>query len=332
MIGEMIRTHRILVVIMMCAAAVVGIAAGVKLEENRQARENSLENFAGRVIEDASRTIPQIEPSFKSGEVVFTKKPPAKPVPVATPLPNDGITAEAYLVGDVLSGKVYASKNPDKVLQFASMSKLVTAIVSTRIYTPTTTTAITEEHLKVSPDSSNLKAGEVFTVKELLYPLLITSSNVAGEALASIEDREEFLELMSEYVWELGMPQASLSDPTGLSESNSGTASAFFGLAQYLYRERKDLLAITRLARYTIATSTATSTPHGSHTLKNTHPFSDDPRYLGGKTGYTPTALDTMLTVLNIKDRPVAFVVLRSRDRAKDTTVLINRFTQTSSL
>jgi D-alanyl-D-alanine carboxypeptidase len=53
------------------------------------------------------------------------------------------------------------------------------------------------------------------------------------------------------------------------------------------------------------------------------HPFVKDPNFLGGKTGHTPEAKDTMLTILMIKGQPIAIIVLSSDDRKADTDYLL---------
>lgn len=319
----MLWERRKLVAVIVFAATLVGIAAGIKLaEQEALMRQNEARNAELATQTDVREPIVPDE-TFKPKDDYFDGK---KPATTPAKAPSDGITAEAYIVGDLKTGKIYLEKNADKVLAFASMSKLLTTLVAQRLYAPTTTIEITELETQVPADASNLQAGEKFTLKELLYPLLLNSSNVAGEAIASSTDRDEFLDLMSGYAWETGMPYSVLADPTGLSSNNSGTARGFFGLAQYLYREKQSILAITRIA----STSVATTTDHGAHVFTSIHPFVNDPRFLGGKTGHTPAALDTMLTILKIKDAPVGFVVLRSQNRAKDTTLLVDKLTQTS--
>lgn len=234
----------------------------------------------------------------------------------------DPVLAESYIVGDILTGKIYMEKNSTQVYPFASMSKLITALVAEDNYRGDKLIAITQENTRVSPDASALRAGETFTLNELMYPLLLNSSNVAGEAIASSSDRMKFLELMSSYSWEIGMPKAFFVDPTGLSERNAGTAKGFFAMARYLYSQKPEILAITKLERLSVGTTTN----HGAHDFVNIHPFVRDARFLGGKTGRTPAALDTMLTILNIWGRPVAIVVMRSPgNRAKDTAYLAQK-------
>lgn len=320
----MIKERRSIIAVVLLAVTMIGVGSGIKLaqlEESRRAAQ------ALRYEVDLTAPLKAAQEFFAENEIKIEKPAakPAKPAAVKPP-PSDGISAESYLAGDIQTGKIVLEKNADKILPFASMSKLITALIATNIYDETATITITPEEINVPADASGLRAGESFTVKELLYPLLMNSSNVAGEALASSTNRVYFLKLMSDYSWEVGMPESNLADPTGLSVTNSGTARGFFGLARYLYRVRPDILAVTRTASSTVATTTG----HGFHIFSNIHPFVYDPRFLGGKTGYTPEALDTMLTILKIDDKPIAFIVLRSQNRARDTRLLIEKLTRTS--
>ncbi len=322
--------NRIIIAAIMFALTILGVGAGIRLA---QLDEKARIDAATEKKRLAESTISGYGyPILKPDEEFLAKQPPEKkPVPQpaakpAQPADPDGITAEAYLVGDILSGRIYFEKSPDKVVPFASMSKLITALVATDLYDSAAKITITAEETLVPPDASGLKAGESLTVKELLYPLLMNSSNVAGEALASSSNRMQFLKLMSDYSWELGMPESHLADPTGLSPSNSGTARGFFGMARYLHNKRPDILAITRIA----TTSIASTTEHSYHLFSSIHPFVDDPGFLGGKTGRTNEALETMLTILKVDEHPTAFIVLRSRNRARDTLILIQKLTGAS--
>jgi D-alanyl-D-alanine carboxypeptidase len=119
------------------------------------------------------------------------------------------------------------------------------------------------------------------------------------------------------------MPKTYFADSFGVSSNNVATAEDIFALAQYLYRYRPDILTLTRNSSSTMATTT----DHGSHIITSTHPFVNDSRFIGGKTGRTPAAGETMLTILRINERPIAFIVLGSGigNRASDTRSLINK-------
>jgi D-alanyl-D-alanine endopeptidase (penicillin-binding protein 7) len=307
-------SHRGLIITVLICIAAVGVAAGLKLGPVRSAMTSLAHQMNLSKDDDLS-----LDASFFEGGSGSASSQASRQSSTAIP-PVSLVSAEAYVVGDLQSGRIYASRNANSPLPIASMSKLMTALVAADTISATTTVEITAAEASVYPDLSDLKAGERFTAGELMYPLLMSSSNVAAEALASSTDRIKFLDLMNGYAWEIGLPKSFFADPSGLSPRNAASAEGFFALAQYVYRTHPGLLAITRMA----SSSFATTTEHGSHLVPSIHPFIADPRFLGGKTGHTPEAGDTMLTILKIGGRPIAFVVLGSMDRRRDTLVLID--------
>jgi|GEM_PF-816679 len=265
--------------------------------------------------------------------------------PVSDNIDPDKLTTGIYLVGNLKTGKIYLSSNINKILPVASISKLITAIVATDRFTSTTTIGITSANVEVATDTSAIGVGEKFTLKEILYPLLLNSSNIAAEAIASTDissstgtstsiltsnstgtstARSTFLSDMFSTAQEIGMLHTSFTDPSGLDSGDQSSAKDIFTLAKYLYSFRPDMLAMTRVVNYYVATTT----DHGSHSFGSIHPFINDPRFIGGKTGRTLAAGETMLTILNIGDKPIAFIVLHSDlgARAKDTSLLVKKY------
>jgi D-alanyl-D-alanine carboxypeptidase len=297
-------------------ACIAFIGIGASLKSAQQSAQSSAYNRGiVRIHDTIAKPIQDSSFLAPAKSEAPQEKPPVRSVP------TDPVTADAYLVGDVSTGKIYLQKRAETILPFASMSKLITAFAATDQYASSTQVMITEPETMVPPDASGLKAGEKFTLSELLYPMLLNSSNVAAEAIASSSDRDHFMGEMRGYAWEVGMPDSYFADPTGLSPGNQGTASGFFALAQYLYSKRPDILAITR----TPSLSVATTTDHGAHAFTSIHPYINDPRFLGGKTGHTPEALDTMITIMRLEDHPIAIIILHSSGRARDTQLLIDR-------
>ncbi|HEX7724460.1 MAG TPA: hypothetical protein VF438_01850, partial [Candidatus Paceibacterota bacterium] len=218
----MIWQHRGLVAIIVVAATIVGIAAGAKLAQIQQAEKYGSINITLQQPDSGgtSKNNPvQISKNFYKPTAPTTiPKTTQKPVATATKTPTkssaatppaDGISAESYIVGNLDTGDVYLEKNADAVLPFASMSKLITALVETNIYTKNDRITIPHTSEDIAPDLSGVREGETFTAQELIYPMLMTSSNIAAEAFASSASstsRTEFLNLMNGYSWEIGMP------------------------------------------------------------------------------------------------------------------------------
>ena len=291
----------------------IGLIAGIRLVQ--QGLFFSIEESPKKII-DLSETFPESNIAIKEISVA--------PIADVLTVPSDTITAKAYLVGDVKTGIIYLERNSISPLPVASMSKLITAIVATDIFSPTTTVSITKLNMDVASDTSRIMLGETFTMHELLYPMLLNSSNVASEAIASSSNRSDFLALMSSYSWEVGASTAFFADPSGLDSRNTASARDLFALAKYLYVNRPDILELTRTA----STSVATTTEHGAHTFVSIHPFVTDSRFIGGKTGRTTQAGDTMMTILRLDDtHDIVCVVLGSmyNQRARETTILFDR-------
>ncbi|MBP6858403.1 MAG: D-alanyl-D-alanine carboxypeptidase [Candidatus Pacebacteria bacterium] len=311
-------SDRTLIVIMLACIGAVGISTAIKINENSFSSHIPL-SFATRPVHL------EIDPEFLEDVVSKSDVPKAEPVApvntVAKPKKIIGVTAESYIIGDTATGEVYLEYNSEKVMPVASMSKLVTAFVATDLISASTTIEITEQAIMAPPDKSFLKQGEQYSRKDIMYPLLLSSSNVAAESISEATgNKADFLEQMKGYSWEIGMPGSFFADPSGVSPQNAATAYDIFALAGYLVNYRPDILAITRIPRKELATTT----DHGYHLIESTHPFVNDTRFVGGKTGRTPEAGETMVTIMNIYGRKIAFVVLGSRNRESDTRTLIN--------
>jgi D-alanyl-D-alanine carboxypeptidase len=292
--------------------ALVGITAATQI-----GKTPAPQSGIGIDMDTDSDSASALDPAFLETDGVQTTKKPINPIP--------GLTAHAYLVGDIKTGTIYVERNSSKSLPVASMSKLVTAFVATDMMGPTTTIRIASSTLSAPPDTSNLQANESYSLEEILHPLLLSSSNVAAEAISlSKGNRARFMEMMSSYAWEVGMPSSFFADPSGVSPQNAASAKDLFELAKYLVNYRPDILTITRTPEMTLATTTE----HGGHLVTSTHPFVNDPRFIGGKTGRTTLAGETMMTILDINGQQIVFIILGSSfgARENDTRILIREF------
>lgn len=254
---------------------------------------------------------------------------PESPKVIAPP-PRDpnAISAETYLVGNLKTGETYISFNPDKVFPIASLSKLFTALVSLHDIDPSTEITITQSMLDAYGDAGRLVKDEKLTVHELLYPLLLESSNDAAEAIAQSFGYAEFISAMNLFASENGMKKTSFKDASGLSPGNVSNAENLFKFAQYLFDHEKDLLEITKEKEKILATTT----DHGYHRFVSINPFVFYEPFIGGKTGRTDEAKESMITLLNYeiasKTYPIAIIVLRSDygERSPDTEKILDRF------
>ncbi len=239
------------------------------------------------------------------------------------------ITAKSFLVADLDTGDVYAEMNPQDKRPIASISKLVTALVVNETISYNKQIPITKAAVATLGESGNLKAGESITATNLLYPLLMESSNDAAVAFSNFVGPRYFNQLMNQKVKGIGMKDTQFEDPAGLSDKNISTADDLFVLGRYLYERQAYLLAITRQKGKTLVSS-----KFGPRELRNFNVFSSDPAFIGGKTGKTTPAKETMLSLFHEQTPAsvynVAIVVLGSENRAADVAKLREWFREST--
>lgn len=253
-----------------------------------------------------------------------------------TPIKRDlnSITAEAYIVGNIQTGEIYIKYNSDKIFPIASLSKLFTSLVSLHILNKESKVTINQKMLDTLGDAGHLKKDEKWTTQELLYPLLLESSNDAAEALAQSFGYSKFIDFMNSFAMEIGMKRSSFKDASGLSSNNISNANDLFILAQYLYKNEKVILDITKLKDITFATTT----DHDYHKFVSINPFVYYEPFIGGKTGRTEEAKESMISLFNFnvnnKDStttyPIAIIILRSEfgKREIDTEIILDKLSK----
>ncbi|MBC5764686.1 serine hydrolase [Ramlibacter albus] len=139
-----------------------------------------------------------------------------------------GLHSSAALVMDAGTRKVEYAKNESAVLPMASITKLMTAMVTLDANLPMEAPiTITEDDMDRERHSrSRVKVGTVMSRSEALHLALMSSENRAAHALGRTypDGLEKFVEAMNRKARQLGMNHTHYFDPTGLSASNQSTA------------------------------------------------------------------------------------------------------------
>ena len=131
-------------------------------------------------------------------------------------------SAEAMVLIHPASGTVLAEKNADKPLRIASTTKLMTALTAAEMLPMDREVEIRAEWTGVEGSSMYLRAGEDYTVRELLQGLLLASGNDSALALAAAAagDEGSFVERMNEQTRRLGLRSTHFENPHGLDDPN----------------------------------------------------------------------------------------------------------------
>ncbi len=284
--------------------------------------------FSGGCIRLSDEDAQKVYVLVPVGTPVIVHEKDFEPDTVSHGIREAATTDIAHLVADVKSNYVFFEKgDAETPYPIASITKLITALTAVEYINLDTEVRITEDMI-VSTSKPRLVVGEKYRIYELLFPLLLESSNEAAEAIAragsKIPDRKSFIALMNKKARAIGMTHAQFVDPSGAGSENVASPQDLHRLAQYLYFNRKFVLDVS--------SGKLKENAYGSHSfdaIQNFNDFADAPEFVGGKVGETTAAKQTALFVFEIpfgkSTRPVSVIVFGADDRKGVSSLLISR-------
>jgi serine-type D-Ala-D-Ala carboxypeptidase (penicillin-binding protein 5/6) len=236
------------------------------------------------------------------------------------------IGAKSAFFVDTKTGQIMYQKNPQQKLPIASLVKIMTVIVALENHKLTDSFYISDRAAGMEPDKMLLIGGETLSLEELLDGVFLVSANDAAEAIAeeSVGGRDEFIELMNKEAVQIGMKDTKFINPTGLEED---------GVEQY-----STALDVALMGRYAIKhwpeIVNISSQPHILIPKTETHQDYDlysginlvttYPGVVGLKTGYTPEAGLTLITLARREGHEVLGVLLGSENRREEARELLD--------
>ncbi|MDY3692965.1 MAG: D-alanyl-D-alanine carboxypeptidase family protein [Dysosmobacter sp.] len=150
-------------------------------------------------------------------------------------LPEDpDIQAKAALLVDANTGAIVYAKNEHQELYPASLTKIMTALLVVEAIDKgqlsldqEVTASSTIESLDTAGSTANIKPGEIMTVEQLLYCMLVVSANEACVILAEAVSGsvDAFVDQMNEKAQALGCENTHFVNPTGLHDSQHYTSA-----------------------------------------------------------------------------------------------------------
>lgn len=244
------------------------------------------------------------------------------------------ILAESAFVWDVRAEKALYKKNPDEVLPLASITKLMTTLLTYELFDPQKHASLSLSAIMQSGDAG-LMAGEEFSIKDLERLALISSSNDAafalgatvGSALGDRDPMAQFITGMNIKAEELGLTSLEFKSTTGLDLSATepgavGSARDVTFLMEYILENYPELIDST-----TESSARVYNTDGQYHEAYNTNELVGNiPNLIGSKTGYTDLAGGNLTIAFDAGvNRPIIITVLGStRDgRFSDVSKLV---------
>lgn len=225
------------------------------------------------------------------------------------------ISAKAAIVICADDGKAVFELNADDRMLIASTTKIMTAVVALESCGLDERVRIDSRSAGTEGSSMYLREGDVLTVEELLYGLMLCSGNDAASALAihAAGSAEEFARLMNAKAKELGLEGTHFANPHGLdAEGHYSTAGDMARLAAYAM-QNQDFARIV---------STKSAVIQGREIQNHNRLLFEYPGCIGIKTGYTMAAGRTLVSCAQRGDTRFICVTLCDRDDWRDHEAL----------
>ena len=138
------------------------------------------------------------------------------------------VSAEAAVLMETSTGEIIYARNRDERLPMASTTKIMTALVAIENGALSTPVTVDSGAVGVEGSSVYLRAGEVLTLEDLLYSLMLESANDAAAAIAYAIGGgiPEFAEMMNAKAHSLGLTNTHFTNPHGLDDPEHYTTAA----------------------------------------------------------------------------------------------------------
>lgn len=231
----------------------------------------------------------------------------------STNIPN--LSAPQFLVFDMNTKTVIVSRNADATVPIASVTKLFAAATVLAGDDLQATTSITWSDLAGEGEAGKLLYGQIYSYRDVLFPLLIESSNDAAMVLERVT-KGTLIEAMNSWARATGATHTKFVDASGINDENVSTATDLQLLLGTVFLTQPHIFDITTLPQY-IGTYTG---------WLNNNPVAGEPGYRGGKHGYTTAANRTLVAVfaetIGGHTYTLGYIILGSNDIKADFLIL----------
>ncbi|HHX61842.1 MAG TPA: D-alanyl-D-alanine carboxypeptidase [Epulopiscium sp.] len=257
-------------------------------------------------------------------------------IPIYANTPYPDIFSESAVLIDAKTGRVLFGKNENTRSYPASITKLLTALIAIENQKPTDIITMSKEAVfSIERNSSNigLDVGEQISLDQGLHALLFASANEVANGIAELCDGSiaAFAEHSTRRAKELGAMNTNFTNPHGLHDPNHYTTAYDMALISREVIGQPYFQEIMNTHTYQIP---PTNKCEEIRYLSQPHKLLNEQRYgktyrpevIGGKTGYTTDAGNTLVTMAKRDDVELICVVLKSNSQNlyKDTNLILD--------
>jgi serine-type D-Ala-D-Ala carboxypeptidase (penicillin-binding protein 5/6) len=308
------------------ALAIVGASVAIGLASSHGSSRSPARTHAAKGPGASAQAVAPVSPAG-----LQLGRPPLALTGIAAPSQDPVRLAfhtppRAGLLFNLDSGEVLWQRNPYRRLEIASLTKMMTALITVKSAPPAALVRVTRQAV----DSNGSKVGVLplgrrVRLETMLYGLMLPSGNDAAIALAQhiAGSSGRFVQQMNAEAARLGMGCTRYSSPSGYVDRGNYSCTADLAVLARVDLEQP------RIAKVTRTRSAALPFPikGGKLYLYNNNPLLiyGYPGTTGLKTGYTAAAGRCLVATATRRGIRLGVVLLDSPDPATQASRLLNR-------
>ena len=226
------------------------------------------------------------------------------------------VNTNKYILMDMDTNRIIIGENINEVKSVASISKIMTAILAIESGKMDDKVTVGDEILAAYGSGIYIKQGEVLTLKDLVYGLMLRSGNDASYAIAKYVGGsvENFVKKMNEKAIEIGMKNTTFNNPNGLDEEKGNYSTAYdMAILTSYAMKNNEYQKITKTKKYVLKTNMNVYSWTNKNKLLKLYKYAT-----GGKTGYTKIAKRTLVTTASKNNINLVVVTLNDGDDWND--------------
>ncbi len=226
------------------------------------------------------------------------------------------LSAQSAIVVEKDSKRILFDKDSDLKLPMASTTKIMTALIAIENGDLDQNIQISGTASGIEGSSMYLKPGEIMTLEELVYGLMLVSGNDAAVAIAEyFGGIDAFVKLMNDKAIEIGAVDTHFTNPNGLPDDNHYSTAYDMALIAIRCMSNPKFAEIVACPKKEIA-------GYGKEVVRELVNHNKLLRMYGGcigiKTGFTKAAGRCLVSAVNKNDMTLICVTLNAKDDWKD--------------
>ena len=204
------------------------------------------------------------------------------------------VSAKSAILVEEDSMRILYSKNIHEKRPIASITKIMTAILAIESNKMNNMVTVGDEIEGIYGSAIYIEKGEVISLKDLVYGLMLQSGNDAALVIAKYVSGsvEDFVTLMNKKAYELGMENTLFQNPHGLDDNGGNISTAYdMALLTSYAMKNKEFREIFKTKKHVVKTERMTYVWYNKNKLLTLYKYTT-----GGKPGFTDLAYRTLVT------------------------------------